>query len=108
LWGVFKEFRVSEHVCNKAWYFDLLHHFTHVGKSHYEILHGAVEWLVGLVNAGKVEDSNLDLPRLIVCVVFFSVYRKMSGLYYKMEHDHLISLSLQFIILPLGATKFRH
>lgn len=56
------------------------------------------------MNAGEVEDSNLDPHRLIVSVVFFSVYSKMSGLYYTMEHDHLISLSLQFIIISLGTT----
>jgi hypothetical protein len=87
-----------------VWYFDLLYHFTHVGRNHCELSHGAVAWLVGLVNAAEVEDSYLDPHRLIVSVVFFSVYSKMSWLYNTMEHDHLISLSLHLIILPLGAT----
>jgi len=59
--------------------------------------------LIDLVNAGEVEDSNLDPHRLIVSVFFFSVCRKMSGLYYTMEHGHLSSLSPQFIIVSLGA-----
>ena len=104
MWGVFKELCISEHICINACYFDLLHHLTHVGRSRCEPSHGAVEWLVGLMKAGEDEDSNLDLPCLIVSVIYFSVFRKIAELYYKMEHDHPISLSFQFIILPLGAT----